>query len=344
MPDPDTLVAELRRSPLAGAASLIQALGLGSQPTFSRLVARAGDRVVAVGSARARRYAASRDVQGLGRQVPLFRVDEGGRLERIASLRPIEPAGLVVDGERAGAFEGLPGFIDELRPTGFLGSAFAQRVAGLGLAGDPREWSDDETLLALASAGEDLPGDLVVGDESARRYYAWRAGDVDVVERDARPQRYVALAADAIRGVVPGPTVSGEQPKFGAVIAADAGTQHVLVKFSPSEYSPAARRWCDLLVGEHLALETLRSHGVPAVTSTIVEGGSRVFLETSRFDRVGLFGRRAVAPIEPRPEIHAFGRFIDDTGVKPGAMAYGMSPMGYAPIGADVPARAYAPP
>jgi hypothetical protein len=185
MPDPDALVAELRRTPLVGAPALIRALGLGSQPTFSRLVARAGDRVVAMGHARARRYAAAREIRGLGRDVPLFRVDEKGHLGRVASLHPIEPGGMVVDGERAGAFESLPGFLADLRPAGFLGAAFARRVADLGLATDPREWSDDETLLALASAGEDLPGDLVVGDESARRYYAWRAGEVEAVARDA---------------------------------------------------------------------------------------------------------------------------------------------------------------
>ena len=346
MPDPDALVAELRRTPLAGAASLIQALGLGSQPTFSRLVAKAGDRVVAIGSARARRYAAARDVRDLGRAVPLFRVDEAGRLGRIASLHPIEPAGVVIDGERAGAFEGLPGFLADLRPAGFLGAAFAGRVADLGLAGDPREWSDDETLLALASAGEDLPGDLVVGDESARRYYAWRAADLEAIARDARPKRYAALAEDALRSVVPGPTVSGEQPKFGTVVATENGPQHVLVKFSPAEYSPAARRWCDLLVCEHLALETLRAHGVPAVASEIVEGGSRVFLETVRFDRVGTYGRRTAAATQPRPELDAFARFIDDTDAtrRRGGPVHGMLPMGYAPVGGDVPARAYAPP
>src|SRR6188474_1537318 len=106
MPDPESLIAELRRTPLAGAPALIAALGLGSQPTFSRLVARAGDRVVAVGAARARRYAAARDLPGLGGQVPVFRVDETGALARVATLRPIEPAGIVVAGASGGAFAG----------------------------------------------------------------------------------------------------------------------------------------------------------------------------------------------------------------------------------------------
>jgi len=120
----------------------------------------------------------------------------------------------------------------------------------------------------------------------------------------------------------------------------------VLVKFSPAEYSPAARRWCDLLVCEHLALETLRAHGVPAVASAIVEGGSRVFLETVRFDRVGTYGRRTAAATQPRPELDAFARFIDDTDAtrRREGPVHGMLPMGYAPVGGDVPARAYAPP
>ena len=69
------------------------------------------------------------------------------------------------------------------------------------------------------------------------------------------------------------------------------------MKFSSAEFSPAARRWCDLLVAEHLALETLRANGIAAVASEIVEGGSRVFLETARFDREGLRGRRPVVTL-----------------------------------------------
>ena len=349
------LVAELRRAPRSGADALIRALGLGSQPTFSRLVARAGDAVVAIGRARARRYAAAREVPELGMAIPAYRVDARGQLERTGTLRPIAPAGLVVDGAEAGSSS-----LADLRPTGFLGAAFANRVA-LGLSADPRDWSDDETLLALATAGEDLPGDRVIGDASARRYYAWRAGELDVIDRDARPRRYAALAEDALRGVVPSAIVAGEQPKFGAIVAASAGPQHVLVKFSPAEYSPVARRWCDLLVSEHLALDTLRAHGVPAVASEIVEGGSRVFLETVRFDRVGAYGRRAVARhagAAARPEVDAFARFVDDTEYRRGtvtlvarddgalapAPVHGLLPMGYAPVGGELPERASQPP
>jgi hypothetical protein len=74
-----------------------------------------------------------------------------------------------------------------------------------------------------------------------------------------------------------------------------------------------------------------------------------VFLETVRFDRVGMYGRRpadALASASAPRELAAFARFIDDTEAtrrKPGPV-HGMLPMGYAPIGSEVPARAYAPP
>ena len=342
MADVDGLIAELHRAPRSGADALIQALGLGSQPTFSRLVARAGDRIVAIGQARARRYVAAREIPGLGREVPVYRIDASGHVAPAVPLKPVEPAGFVVDG----SFAETPPFLDAMRPDGFLGAVLAKRVAALGLPDDPRAWTDDQALLAMATAGEDLPGDLVVGDESARRYYAWRAGEVETIARDARPKRYAALADEAIRGVVPGPVVAGEQPKFGAVVATGSGPAHVLVKFSPSEYSPVARRWCDLLVCEHLALEALRTHGVPTVASEILEGGSRVFLETTRFDRVGLYGRRTLGPAPASNELAAFARFLDDTDAakrRPGPV-HGLLPMGYAPVGGELPSRDYVPP
>ena len=56
MTDVAELVAELRRAPLSSAAVLMRALGLGSQATLSRLVTRAGEAIVPIGKARARRY------------------------------------------------------------------------------------------------------------------------------------------------------------------------------------------------------------------------------------------------------------------------------------------------
>lgn len=308
LPDISLVVAELGRSPLAKAETLIRSLGIGSQASFSRLVGRAGDEIVAIGRARARRYAASRDPRGIGRAIPLFRVDADGALARIATLRPFAPGGWYADdpatlprwmrgADGNGTFGGLPHFLDDARPSGFAGSAFVRAHPELRLPDDPGRWSDDDCALALARSGDDVAGDLVMGEEPARRVYARRAANVAPVARSARSSAFPALAEAAIAGVAPGPSVGGEQPKFGAAVGDEASSVRVLVKFSPAEFSLSARRWCDLLVCEHLALEALRMHGLPAVESEIVEGGSRVFLQTTRYDRVGVHGRRAVVSL-----------------------------------------------
>ena len=309
MPDEASLVAELRRSPLVSADTLIRAVGIGSQATFSRLVTRAGDRIVAVGRARARRYAAARDIAGLGRAVPVYRIDAAGAMDRVAVLRPYAPAGLFADdpatlprwmrGARGnGTCDSWPVFLRDARPQGFLGLAFAARhAADLELPADPARWSDDDTLAALARGGTDVAGDLVVGDEAARRVYESWAHGAGAIDPDDRPRAYADLAREAIDGIAPGAVVGGDQPKFGATVNDRGAVRHVLVKFSPSEYSASARRWCDLLVCEHLAAEHLRRHGIAAVESGIVEGGARVFLETTRFDRAGERGRRAVVTL-----------------------------------------------
>jgi serine/threonine protein kinase HipA of HipAB toxin-antitoxin module len=72
----------------------------------------------------------------------------------------------------------------------------------------------------------------------------------------------------------------------------------VLVKFSEPDAGPVGERWRDLLLAEHLALETLREAGVPAATTRLIDtteqGGGQRFLEVARFDRTGALGRRAV--------------------------------------------------
>ena len=308
MSDVADLLAELRRAPLSRADALIRALGLRSQSALSRLVTRAGAQVVPVGKARARRYAAARDVRGLGAALPVYRVDTEGALTAIAALAPIAPEGCVVDDAKAlprwmrgtagdGVFGGLPVFVADLRPQGFLGRTFARTHAGLGLADNPDQWPDDDVLVALARAGEDGVGDLVVGQESARRLYALRAEAPPPIADPQRPAAYAGLATAAIDGVLPGSSAGGEQPKFGALVAGASGPRHVLVKFSPEGDAPAAQRWRDLLVCEHLALSTLRAAGFPTVHSALVAGPSRLFLESERFDRVGAHGRIAVVTL-----------------------------------------------
>ena len=75
-------------------------------------------------------------------------------------------------------------------------------------------------------------------------------------------------------------------------VLAGSDTPHVLVKFSGADGSSAVRRWADLLVCEHLALESAGMlPGLACARSRILEHGGRTFLELERFDRHGPFGR-----------------------------------------------------
>ncbi len=148
------------------------------------------------------------------------------------------------------------------------------------------DWSDHHTLLAMSRRGEDLPGNLIVGDESFAR---WQALDIPVRTRGDYP----ALAEATIAGHPPGSSAGGERPKFGAFVEG----HHVLVKFAArgGAGDAVARRWCDLLVLEALALKVVSTRGVPAAHTTIVDTDSHYFLESDRFDRVGIRGRVAVS-------------------------------------------------
>jgi hypothetical protein len=70
-----------------------------------------------------------------------------------------------------------------------------------------------------------------------------------------------------------------------------------LVKFTAPDDNPVSARWRDLLLTEHLALETLRAAEIPAAVSRVVDEGPQRFLELQRFDRLGLRGRRALVSL-----------------------------------------------
>ncbi|MCJ7799357.1 MAG: type II toxin-antitoxin system HipA family toxin YjjJ, partial [Polaromonas sp.] len=173
--------------------------------------------------------------------------------------------------------DGLPWFLNDMKPQGFMGRTFAHAHPELQLAEDPRRWSDDDALKAMVMFGDDLPGNLIVGEPAFERFHslAQRASRV------ASHQDYPVLADAAMHGSLPGSSAGGEQPKFCTF----RDGRSVLVKFSPAGAAPADQRLRDLLVCEHLALQTLGQAGCLAAASQIFLAGGRVFLESERFDR-----------------------------------------------------------
>ncbi len=299
---PSNLLTALRQ--LGGHASgpeLQQRLGI-SQPTLSRWLGPllAGAQVVAVGAARARRYLLPREVPGVGRQVPIHVVQASGEVQPFGTLHPLAGGGFWMDeadpAHGQSAFhDSLPWFLYDMRPQGFLGRHFPQQHAALQLPAQIGHWSDDHILKALVHAGEDLPGNLIVGAAAFDRYHALPAP-----QRSAAPvvtdpaAQYPALAAQALGEATAGSSAGGEQPKFSAVRSGHP----VLVKFSPADDSAASQRWRDLLVCEALALHTLAQAGLAAAATDIVQAQGRVFLESRRFDRTPQGGRVGMVSLE----------------------------------------------
>ncbi len=263
------------------SAELQNRLGL-SQPTASRALSALvkQGRLLKVGAARSQRYLLPRHIEGVGSQIGIVRIDTQGRVSPFARMVAL-PGGRFWVNEADGLtqiHDGLPWFLDDMRPQGFMGQTFVQNHPELSLPADLRHWSDDHALKAMVLAGDDLPGNLIVGEQAL-------AGYLSGVRQTAVVQQpevdYPRLAMLAMQGAQPGSSAGGEQPKFSALVNGQA----MLVKFSPSGNAPGDERSRDLLVCEHLALQTLAAAGLPAAESQIVIAGGRVFLQSKRFDR-----------------------------------------------------------
>ena len=285
-----SIMQTLRRQGGALSSAELQTQLRVSQPTVSRALAPliCSGEVQKVGAARNQRYVLPRTVRDVGRSVQVMRVNTQGRPSPFARIVPLATGAVWVDEEDglSKRFDGLPWFLDDMRPEGFMGRTFASSHPELQLGNDPRFWSDDDVLRAMALCGDDLPGNLVVGEAAFARFHTLPGR----ASRAVSNADYPALADAAMQGSLGGSSAGGEQPKFCTVVGMGDAARHVLVKFSPSGDAPTDQRTRDLLVCEHLALQTLSNAGIAAATSRISTGAGRVFLEVERFDR---------APISP---------------------------------------------
>ena len=266
------------------AADLRERLGV-SPATLMRMLRDVGPNVVRIGRGRATQYALRQQWPNLdSSRLPLFRITgtgaavSAGELTTLVARQSVwMPAGRVS--------EGLPIELVDARPSGFLGRHFAATHADLRLPPRLTDWSDHHILIAMSRRGEDLPGNLIVGEESFAR---WQALEGVAATRNDYP----TLANATIAGHPPGSSAGGERPKFGVPV----DERHMLVKFAArgGATDVVARRWCDLLVLEGVALDVVGSTGISAARTNVIETPSHWFLESERFDRVGARGRRGV--------------------------------------------------
>ena len=268
-----------------------------SQPTATRALAAMGNEVIKLGQKKGSRYALRDTSRGFA-DVPVFRVDAEGRLKELGVLTPVRPDGFVftqVDGVQLHS-DGLPWWLLDMRPQGYLGRAYAARHgAELGLPSTLKEWTDSHALRALLVHGHDLVGNLLLGSIARDKFIA--VPEPMCLAAADKAITYASMAVAASQGEAPGSSAGGEQPKFTAYADTGTGPAHVIVKFSEKLNSPISQRWRDLLLAEHLALTTLRQASVPAAQSAVLDFDGQRFLEVERFDRVGTLGRKAVVSL-----------------------------------------------
>lgn len=300
----DQLAAVLSRRAPASAADVAQALGV-SVATMHRMLQEFGDALVAAGRARRTRYALRATLRGESAALPLYAVDESGRADSFGTLSLIQPQGSclpldsgiwpVPDESMDGWWAGLPYLLQDMRPQGYLGRQFARACQReLAVAPDPNEWSDADVAFVLSRQGTDCSGNLILGNSALERWQAQRRAPPVPLAARGLLQAYAALAEQAVAAGVAGSSAAGEFPKFPASRElAGSATPHVLVKFSGAGRSAAVRRWSDLLVCEHLALQgAALLPGIVAASSRVLQQtGGRCFLELERFDRHGPHGR-----------------------------------------------------
>lgn len=235
---------------------------------------------------------------------PLYRITEDARVEHLGTLFALDRGefAFIADATRpvfthrqfdTGVYPDLPWFLDDLRPDGFLGRAYARCVSmRLGVPPDIALWNARHVLAALLRGESTQAGDLIGGERARVRALDAIDNPADLVAATDRAMRYPAWADAVLRGDPPGSLPVGEHPKFTATVDDGGDRYAAIVKFSASDESPGARRWAALLRCEALAGAVLARRGIAAAAAHIVESGTQVFLESRRFDRTPVQGRR----------------------------------------------------
>lgn len=289
------LNALLINGPATGA-EIIRYLGV-SQSTLSRIIKRAGKDVLSVGKARKTRYALRRQILEMGAEIPLFRVNDSGKTRNFGTLIAVFPSGFYFNSDRPDLFKSrffddLPYFLEDLRPAGFLGGLIPKKYPDLDLPNSIDEWSVSDSLRYITRYGSDLIGDFIAGKGAFHAYLEQHQRQFETISLDLRKEYYPKRAVDVLRFGDPGSSAGGEQPKFTARVG-DAGTP-VLVKFSLQQDNAVGKRTADLLVCEHLALNSLRKVGILVSDTELLICQNQFFLQVTRFDRVGDLGRRGL--------------------------------------------------
>lgn len=279
-----------RGDPLS-AAQLAAATGK-SQSSISLALGKLGERVHRMGAARSTRYALKKDILELPAEQPIIFTDRSGSMKNWGLLTHLHASYVFARtplGRNFGPAAKLPWFLTPLRPQGFLGRQYVQLRQDF--PPDPEQWSLTQILYMVTRYAHNAPGAFDLGSPGGRL--------IDEVspQIEQRLVQYDTRAVQVSLKQKAGSSAGGEQPKFLSEYSTDQGWQHCIVKYTPPRGTPFGNRWRALLILEKLALRTLTSHGVSTAPTQVLHNTQRTYLESLRFDRVGMLGKQHVVAI-----------------------------------------------
>lgn len=288
---PKAVAALLARGEPLSAVQLAAATGK-SQSSISLALGKLGERVHRMGAARSTRYALKKDILGLAAEQSIVFTDSAGNMQMWGLLTHLHGSCIFAApllGHSFSPAPKLPWFLTPLQPQGFLGRQYARLRPDF--PSDPEQWSLSQTLYMVTQYAHNAPGAFDLGSPMGRV--------IDEVSPHTaqRLAQYDTRAVQVGHKFPAGSSAGGEQPKFMSEYSTDQGWQHCIVKYTPPHCTPFGDRWRALLLLEELALRTLSAHLVKAATTQILHSSQRTYLESRRFDRLGMEGRQHVVAI-----------------------------------------------
>lgn len=267
-----------------------------SQPTLSRVFSMIKDKILIIGKAQETKYALNRKIHGVVTPIRIYEILEDNSSRHLGLLHAIQPQGFYFESQlsdvKSSLYPDLPYFLNDLRPTGFLGRLIPARHADLELPTDIRLWTSEHCLTFLTTCEWNSIGNLIVGEKAFELYLKNFQSLKNGIKSKNRTKHYLQYAQDVLSSGDAGSSAAGEQPKFITILLPKV--KHVIVKFSPPINTDVGTRVADLLICESIAANVLKHHNHDAVETEVIISGDRVFLEIKRFDRENQFARRGL--------------------------------------------------
>jgi len=167
--DRSTQLLALLRKGVSSSAELEKTLDLSQSAVSLHLRALVEEgQVIRLGSTRGARYALLRAIGNIGSRWQLRQIDPVGNVQLVGQLHALAPDEYFflpanVNYSALGAVtDGIPYFLQDQRPGGFLGRAVPLRFPELGLPQRVIDWTDDHYLQYLTQRGADAVGDLIL--------------------------------------------------------------------------------------------------------------------------------------------------------------------------------------